>query len=71
MPPSCPDVLQGSQLHYAVYIDAGSSGTRMHVFQYTLSPWPAYVQLQLPENTFSVEPGLSSYAGVLLTASPV
>lgn len=54
---------QDTQTHYAVYIDAGSSGTRVHVFAYTLSTWPSYVQLQLPEKVHSTEPGLSSYAG--------
>eukprot|EP00967_Tisochrysis_lutea_P016267 scaffold18325_cov24-Tisochrysis_lutea.AAC.1 len=54
---------QGRQLSYAVYIDGGSSGTRVHVFEYRHSLWPAYVQLNLPEKIFSVEPGLSSYAG--------
>lgn len=47
---------------YAIYIDAGSSGTRLHVFQYQHAAWPAYLQLQLPEPTLAVEPGLSSYA---------
>ncbi|MEW5317300.1 MAG: hypothetical protein WDW38_008611 [Sanguina aurantia] len=47
---------------YAIYIDAGSSGTRLHVFQYQHAAWPAYIQLQLPEPTLAVEPGLSSYA---------
>lgn len=51
------------QAQYAVYIDAGSSGTRCHVFRYHVSPWPAYVQLELPEPAHSVEPGLSHYAG--------
>jgi len=46
-----------------VYIDGGSSGTRVHVFEYRHSLWPAYVQLNLPEKIHSVEPGLSSYAG--------
>jgi Golgi nucleoside diphosphatase len=51
------------QARWAVYIDAGSSGTRAHVFQYTAPSWPEYVQLTLPEKVFSVEPGLSTYAG--------
>ena len=45
-----------------MYIDGGSSGTRVHVFQYELASWPSYVKLKLPERTLSVEPGLSHYA---------
>jgi hypothetical protein len=51
------------QLAHAVYIDGGSSGTRVHVFRFSPRRWPHYVRLQLPERTFSVSPGLSSYAG--------
>lgn len=51
------------EYQYAVYIDAGSSGTRIHVFRYIMSPWPAYVHLDLPAATHAAEPGLSHYAG--------
>eukprot|EP00798_Chlamydomonas_sp_ICE-L_P014093 gene14093-20046_t len=57
--------LTPGELHhkrYAVYVDAGSSGTRVHVFEFQLARWPAYVRLKLPELTFAVEPGLSHYA---------
>jgi len=50
------------QQRYAVYIDCGSSGTRVHVFHYSLAVWPSYVDLELPEQTHAVEPGLSSHA---------
>ncbi|GIL99459.1 hypothetical protein Vretimale_4620 [Volvox reticuliferus] len=51
---------QGDQ--YAVYIDGGSSGTRVRVFRYRPAKWPSYVELMLPEPSHSVEPGLSAYA---------
>ncbi|GLC38951.1 hypothetical protein PLESTB_000464900 [Pleodorina starrii] len=51
---------QGDQ--YAVYIDGGSSGTRVRVFRYRPARWPSYVSLMLPEPSHSVEPGLSAYA---------
>ncbi|GLI69002.1 hypothetical protein VaNZ11_013540 [Volvox africanus] len=51
---------QGNQ--YAVYIDGGSSGTRVRVFRYHTAKWPSYVALMLPEPSHSVEPGLSAYA---------
>ncbi|GIL42985.1 hypothetical protein Vafri_787 [Volvox africanus] len=51
---------QGNE--YAVYIDGGSSGTRVRVFRYHTAKWPSYVALMLPEPSHSVEPGLSAYA---------
>ncbi|KAG2442525.1 hypothetical protein HXX76_002611 [Chlamydomonas incerta] len=47
---------------YAVYIDGGSSGTRVRVFQYRSARWPEYVSLVLPEPSSAIEPGLSAYA---------
>ncbi|KAJ9510615.1 hypothetical protein QJQ45_027504 [Haematococcus lacustris] len=51
--------------HYSVYLDGGSSGSRVHIFQYNnrQGDRPTYAQLILPEKVFAVEPGLSSYAG--------
>ncbi|KAJ9508713.1 hypothetical protein QJQ45_028007, partial [Haematococcus lacustris] len=51
--------------HYSVYLDGGSSGSRVHIFQYNnrQGDKPTYAQLILPEKVFAVEPGLSSYAG--------
>lgn len=34
----------------------------MHVFQYTLAPWPQYARLALPEPSQAAEPGLSHFA---------
>ena len=45
-----------------MYLDGGSSGTRVHVFQYTLAPWPQYARLVLPELSQAAEPGLSHFA---------
>ena len=58
--PPPPGLLQDSR--YAVYIDAGSSGTRVHVFRYRLAPWPEYVEVDLPDMSTNVEPGLSHFA---------
>eukprot|EP00955_Chlamydomonas_euryale_P103722 365519-Chlamydomonas_euryale.AAC.2 len=47
---------------YAVYFDAGSSGTRVHVYSYTAARWPEYARLSLPGASRKQEPGLSSFA---------
>ncbi|KAG2448294.1 hypothetical protein HYH02_006878 [Chlamydomonas schloesseri] len=54
---------------YAVYIDGGSSGTRVRVFRYRSARWPEYVSLVLPEPSSAIEPGLSAYADRPLQAA--
>lgn len=47
---------------YAVIIDAGSSGSRVHVFRYyghKDTPWPT---VELPSGVHKTSPGLSAYA---------
>lgn len=55
-------MLQASLPRHLVVLDAGSTGTRVHVFAYAVDPRSSYAQLQLPEPKLKVEPGLSSYA---------
>jgi apyrase len=51
-------------INYAVLIDAGSSGSRVHVFEIkndaSLGEIP---NLRLPPHKLKIEPGLSSFAG--------
>lgn len=46
-----------------MFIDAGSSGTRLHVYRYLPQKWPRYARISPQQDVLKVEPGLSSYAG--------
>ncbi len=53
--------------HYAMVVDAGSSGSRLYLFSYTTdTPVPNIIEVM---NT-SVQPGLSSYANQPASAGP-
>jgi apyrase len=56
-------VLLLQDIGYAVMIDAGSSGSRVHVYNYN-PPAAAgmYASVRLPEARMKVSPGLSSFA---------
>lgn len=49
-------------IQYEVVIDAGSSGSRVHIFKYTFEAGADLPRLQLPDLAFKTTPGLSSYA---------
>jgi Golgi nucleoside diphosphatase len=55
--------MQADETQYAVFIDAGSSGTRLHVYRYLPQKWPRYARISPQQDVLKVEPGLSSYAG--------
>lgn len=50
-------------------LDAGSTGTRVHVFQYAADTSSSYATLNLPEPKLKVQPGLSAYANDALGAA--
>ena len=51
---------------YALVIDAGSSGSRIHVYKYSWNPNAdpnrAFPNVELPDSKFKITPGLSSFA---------
>lgn len=53
---------QASLPRHLVVLDAGSTGTRVHVFEYTADSSSSYAALDLPEPKLKVQPGLSAYA---------
>ncbi|KAG1671138.1 hypothetical protein FOA52_005392 [Chlamydomonas sp. UWO 241] len=59
---SRPRKLQSSEIHWAVMIDAGSSGSRVHVFSYDPPAAPhKYAAVRLPDAQLRLSPGLSSF----------
>jgi apyrase len=54
--------LQAIQPRHLVIIDAGSTGTRVHVFHYAAGLKSSYAAITLPEPKLKVHPGLSAYA---------
>ena len=50
-------------MKYLLVIDAGSSGSRLHVYNYDKARPGVLPQISLPNPTFKVEPGLSHHAG--------
>jgi hypothetical protein len=50
---------------YALVIDAGSSGSRIHVYKYSWNPKSpdiSFPKIELPDKKFKITPGLSSFA---------
>lgn len=54
--------LQVQQPRYLILLDAGSTGTRVHIFKYGKTDSTGYTKIHLPEPKLKVEPGLSFYA---------
>jgi|GEM_PF-1029917 hypothetical protein len=62
-----PAILFGSEPHYAIVIDAGSTGSRLHLFQYDeVKKIPAITELFSEKIT----PGLASFASTPEKAGP-
>eukprot|EP00951_Prasinocladus_malaysianus_P032041 scaffold309982_cov38-Prasinocladus_malaysianus.AAC.1 len=49
-------------VQYEIVIDAGSSGSRVHVFRYSFAPGSVMPELQFPDDALKITPGLSSFA---------
>lgn len=58
----CVSPLQAAQPRHLVVLDAGSTGTRVHVFRYAADSGSSYAALALPEPKLKVQPGLSAFA---------
>ena len=62
-PPPHTRVAQAHGHEYMVLLDAGSTGTRVHVFEFLHGAHGgAYPSVRLPEPKYKLEPGLSSFA---------
>lgn len=51
-----------TSFEYAAIIDAGTTGSRVHVFRYYLQPGSAYAVVELPDASHATAPGLGAYA---------
>lgn len=56
-------VSSANRKRYGIVIDAGSSGSRIHVFQYKQGVVPAVDLIGLEQLSLKKTPGLSSFAG--------
>jgi len=54
---------RAAKTRYAVVIDAGSTGTRVHVFTFSRSAFASGGEALRDETFRSIEPGLKSYGG--------